>query len=147
MRMATAGAPQNRRPVGNWAQNRARVGASSGGTLSPASRSSAPPPPGQSDPNIPNFRQHTFALRRDWIYCDKCGQWGKNKGNECRLSQAKINTLRRQDSRNPPTSRLSDGQYDNSLYTLNISARGWRDPSATSAGPPSTSAHGAVPKN
>ena len=38
MRLATAGAPQNRCVVGNWAQNRARVGASSGGTLPPVSR-------------------------------------------------------------------------------------------------------------
>ena len=68
---------------------------------------------GQSDPNMPNFRQW-IALRRDWVYCNKCGQWGKHKGNECQLSQAKINSLRRQDPRNPPTSRLSDGQYDNS---------------------------------
>ena len=144
MRLVTAGASQNRRPVGNWTQNRARVGASAGGTLPPASRTSAPQ--GQSDPNVPNCRQH-IALRRDWIYCDKCGQWGKHKGNECCLSQAKINTLRRQDPCNPPTSRLSDGQDDSSLYTLNISAGGWRDPSATTAGPPSTSAQGAVPKN
>ena len=28
MRLATAGAPQNRRPVGNWSQNRAWTGAS-----------------------------------------------------------------------------------------------------------------------
>ena len=146
MRMATAGAPQNRRPVGNWSQNRARLGASAGGSLPSSSRPSAPPPPGQSDPNVPNFRQR-IALRRDWIYCDKCGQWGKHKGNECRHSQAKINSLRRQDPRNPPTTRLCDSQYDNSLYTLNISAGGWRDPSATSAGPPSTPAQGAVSKN
>ena len=79
MRMATAGAPQNRRPVGKWSQNRARLGASAGGTLPSSSRSSAPPPPGQSDPIVPNFRQR-IALRRDWIYCDKCGQWGKHKG-------------------------------------------------------------------
>ena len=134
MRLATAGAPQNRHPVGNWSQNRARTGASTGGNFPPA-RTSAPPPQGQSDPNIANFRQR-IALRRDRVYCDKCGQWGTHKANGCRFSQAKINSLRRQDPRNPPTSRLSDGQYDNSLYTLNISARDWWDPSASTAGPP-----------
>ena len=72
MRLATAGAPQNCRPVGNWSQKRARVGASAGGTFPPASRTSAPPPQGQLDPNVPNFRQR-IALRHDWIYCDKCG--------------------------------------------------------------------------
>ena len=102
MRLATARAPQNRRPVGNWSQNRVRIGASAGGNLPPASRTSAPPLQGQLDPNVPNFRQW-IALRHDWVYCDKCGQWGKPKGNECRISQTKINTLRRQDPRNPPT--------------------------------------------
>ena len=122
MRLATAGAPQNRRPVGNWSQNRASTGASAGGNF-PSSHSAAPTPQGLSDPNDPNFRQR-IALQKDWVYCDKCGQWGKHKGNECRLSQAKINSLHRQDPRNPPTSRLSDGQYDNFLYMFNISAGG-----------------------
>ena len=62
MRMATAGAPQNRRPVGNWSQNRARLGASAGGSLPSSSRPSAPPPPGQSDPNVSNFRQIGYVV-------------------------------------------------------------------------------------
>ena len=143
-RLATAGAQQNRLLVGNWSQNRTRTGASSGGSF-PSTQAPAPPVQGQSDPRVPNFRQR-IALRKDWVYCDKCGQWGKHKGNEHCLFQAQINSLRLQGPRNPPTSRLSNGQYDNSLYMFNISAGGWRDPSASPTGPPSTAAQGATSK-
>ena len=57
MRLATAGAPQNRHPAGNWSQN--RRGARTGSSY--PSCSSAPIPPGQSDPNVLNFR-HSVAL-------------------------------------------------------------------------------------
>ena len=75
MRLATAGAPQNCRPVGNWSKNYARGGAHPGSTISSRSM---PPPQNQSDPNVSNFRQR-IALRKDWVYCDKCGLLGKHK--------------------------------------------------------------------
>ena len=50
-------------------------------------------------------------LRKNWIICQKCYQWGKNTENECKLSASQIQKLTPQDGDIQPTEVLFDTQF------------------------------------
>ena len=51
-------------------------------------------------------------LRKNWIICHKCCQWGKLRANECKLSAAQIQKLTPQDGGVRPTGVPFDTQFD-----------------------------------
>jgi len=55
------------------------------------------------------------ALRENWSYCQKCGQWGKHRANECKLSQSRISTLQAMDPARPPPGGPRDPVFDGVL--------------------------------
>ena len=51
-------------------------------------------------------------LRKNWIICHKCYQWGKHRANECKLSATQIQKLTPQDGDVRPTGVPFDTQFD-----------------------------------
>jgi hypothetical protein len=52
------------------------------------------------------------ALRTSWILCHKCGQWGKHRATECKVSNSRLQTLARQDPNKPPSGPPRDPHFD-----------------------------------
>jgi hypothetical protein len=52
------------------------------------------------------------ALRTNWILCHKCGQWGKHRATECKVSNSRLQTLARQDPNKQPSGPPRDPYFD-----------------------------------
>ena len=53
-----------------------------------------------------------IQLRKNWIICHKCWQWGKHRANECKLTSVQLQKLTPMDADTRPTGVPHDSQFE-----------------------------------
>ena len=95
-------------------QSGAGRGRGSGRGGGQGSQASAPSPgQGQSqDGGSGLSHKEKIQLRKNWIICHKCWQWGKHRANECKLTSAQLQKLTPMDAYSRPTGVPHDSQFE-----------------------------------
>ena len=71
--------------------------------------------PGQGQPQAGGSglsHKEKIQLRKNWIICHKCWQWGKHRANECKLTSAQLQKLTPMDADSRPTGVPHDSQFE-----------------------------------